>query len=173
MHDKNQKCHGENISVSFTQRNSNLTKCLPSLPVKYFLKYKNSSEGRLHGKTRLRSDLLCIEWDVEPYTLTHSPRTAVSASAFMINTQLLHGGIWTWDLTHCSRLRVCSGFHDKQTTAVFSCHYKALFVFFSRTSDYILSCIRSISWPLVVLGLHIGPNIHGLSSGRLWPTPRR
>ena len=25
------------------------------------------------GKTRLRYDLLCVEWDVKPYTLTHSP----------------------------------------------------------------------------------------------------
>ena len=24
------------------------------------------------GKTRLRNDLLCVEWDVKPYTLTHS-----------------------------------------------------------------------------------------------------
>jgi len=26
----------------------------------------------LPGMTRLRSDLLCVEWDVKPYTLTHS-----------------------------------------------------------------------------------------------------
>jgi len=26
----------------------------------------------LPGKTRLRNDLLCVEWDVKPYTLTHS-----------------------------------------------------------------------------------------------------
>ena len=26
----------------------------------------------LTGKTRLRYDLLCVEWDVKPYTLTHS-----------------------------------------------------------------------------------------------------
>ena len=26
----------------------------------------------LPGKTRLRYDLLCVEWDVKPYTLTHS-----------------------------------------------------------------------------------------------------
>ena len=25
----------------------------------------------LPGKTRLRNDLLCVEWDVKPYTLTH------------------------------------------------------------------------------------------------------
>ena len=24
------------------------------------------------GKTRLRNDLLCVEWDVKPYTLTYS-----------------------------------------------------------------------------------------------------
>ena len=24
------------------------------------------------GNTRLRNDLLCVEWDVKPYTLTHS-----------------------------------------------------------------------------------------------------
>ena len=24
------------------------------------------------AKTRLRNDLLCVEWDVKPYTLTHS-----------------------------------------------------------------------------------------------------
>ena len=28
----------------------------------------------LPGKTRLRNDLLCVEWDVKPYTLTHSLR---------------------------------------------------------------------------------------------------
>ena len=27
----------------------------------------------LPGKTHLRNDLLCVEWDVKPYTLTHSP----------------------------------------------------------------------------------------------------
>ena len=26
----------------------------------------------LPGKNRLRNDLLCVEWDVNPYTLTHS-----------------------------------------------------------------------------------------------------
>ena len=26
----------------------------------------------LPGKTRLRNDLLCVEWDVKPYTFTHS-----------------------------------------------------------------------------------------------------
>ena len=26
----------------------------------------------LPGKTRLRNDLLCVEWDAKPYTLTHS-----------------------------------------------------------------------------------------------------
>ena len=24
------------------------------------------------GKTRIRNDLLCVEWDVKPYTLSHS-----------------------------------------------------------------------------------------------------
>ena len=28
--------------------------------------------NRLPGKTHLRKDLLCVEWDVKPYTLTHS-----------------------------------------------------------------------------------------------------
>ena len=28
--------------------------------------------NRLPGKTRLRNDLLCVKWDVKPYTLTHS-----------------------------------------------------------------------------------------------------
>jgi len=28
--------------------------------------------NRLPGKTRLRNNLLCVEWDVEPYTLVHS-----------------------------------------------------------------------------------------------------
>ena len=31
---------------------------------------------------------------------------------------------------------------------------------------------QKFSWPLVILGLCIGPNIHGLGSGRLWPTPK-
>ena len=28
--------------------------------------------NQLPGETRLRNDLLCVEWDVKPYTLTHS-----------------------------------------------------------------------------------------------------
>jgi len=28
--------------------------------------------NRFPGKTRLWNDLLCVEWDVKPYTLTHS-----------------------------------------------------------------------------------------------------
>jgi len=24
------------------------------------------------GKTRLQNDLLCVKWDIKPYTLTHS-----------------------------------------------------------------------------------------------------
>ena len=27
--------------------------------------------NQLPGKTRLRHDLLCVEWDVKPYTLSH------------------------------------------------------------------------------------------------------
>ena len=27
--------------------------------------------NRLSGKTRLRYDLLCVEWDFKPYTVTH------------------------------------------------------------------------------------------------------
>ena len=39
--------------------------------------YGNPRYGRqyqctqLPGKTRLQNDLLCVEWDVKPYTLTH------------------------------------------------------------------------------------------------------
>ena len=29
------------------------------------------------GKTRLQNDLLCVEWDVKPYTLTHSASHSV------------------------------------------------------------------------------------------------
>ena len=32
--------------------------------------------NQLPGKTRLRNDLLCVEWDVKPYTLTHSLQLA-------------------------------------------------------------------------------------------------
>ena len=38
----------------------------------------------LPRKTRLRNDLLCVEWDVKPYTLTHSlcnPRSTTYRSA--------------------------------------------------------------------------------------------
>jgi len=36
---------------------------------------------RLPGKTDLRNDLLCVEWDVKPYTHTHShPFTEVLVS---------------------------------------------------------------------------------------------
>ena len=31
----------------------------------------------LPGKTCLRNDLLCVEWDVKPYTLTHSPLSRI------------------------------------------------------------------------------------------------
>ena len=30
-------------------------------------------KGTLHSKSRLRYDLLCVEWDVKAYTLTHPP----------------------------------------------------------------------------------------------------
>jgi len=26
---------------------------------------------RLLGKTRVQNDLLCVDWDIEPYSLTH------------------------------------------------------------------------------------------------------
>jgi len=27
--------------------------------------------SQLPGKTRFRNDILCVEWDIKPYTLTH------------------------------------------------------------------------------------------------------
>jgi len=32
----------------------------------------------LSKNSRLRNDLLCVEWDVKPYTLTHSPKMVFS-----------------------------------------------------------------------------------------------
>ena len=40
----------------------------------------------LPGKTRLRNNLLCVEWDVKPYTLTLSPNSI----------------IWYWPIMLCS-----------------------------------------------------------------------
>ena len=36
--------------------------------------------NRLPGKTHLQNDLVCVEWDVKPYTLTHSPRNSYYCS---------------------------------------------------------------------------------------------
>jgi len=35
----------------------------------------------LLGKIHLRNDLLCVEWDVKPYTLTSNTVTAAAAVA--------------------------------------------------------------------------------------------
>ena len=37
----------------------------------------------LPGKARLRNDLLCVEWDVKPYTLTHSLSSHCSCKYFL------------------------------------------------------------------------------------------
>jgi len=42
----------------------------------------------LPGKTRLWSDLLCVKWDVKPYTLTHSLSWSAS---WCMGTELLFG----------------------------------------------------------------------------------
>ena len=41
----------------------------------------------MHGKTHLLNDLLCVEWDVKPYTLTHS---LLLLSMFLISQVHLH-----------------------------------------------------------------------------------
>ena len=38
--------------------------------------------SRLPGKTRLRNDIICVEWDVKPYTLTHSGSCCVYGCCF-------------------------------------------------------------------------------------------
>ena len=46
--------------------------------------------GHLACKNRPRNDLLCVEWDVKPYTLTHSPSYS-SALDHMLNIWMSHG----------------------------------------------------------------------------------
>ena len=41
--------------------------------------------NRLLGKTRPRNDLLCVEWDVKPYTLTQSLTYFVASEANVIH----------------------------------------------------------------------------------------
>ena len=70
----------------------------------------------LPGKTRLRNDLLCVEWDVKPYTLTHSltkmARLVTSDSllqafqVFIVGICLVYGfhflfGIWSLEKSSC------------------------------------------------------------------------
>jgi len=45
----------------------------------------------LPGKTRLRYDLLCVEWNVKPYTLTHSLtiQHRVVLVIFLLNLQTI------------------------------------------------------------------------------------
>ena len=49
----------------------------------------------LPGKTRLQNDLLCVEWDVKPYTLTHS----YSSMLFATDLESLadHGENLSWN----------------------------------------------------------------------------
>ena len=49
----------------------------------------------LPGKTRLRNDLLCVEWDVKPYTLTHSLLSSFSC----VVTEWLVVSAWLQDRT--------------------------------------------------------------------------
>ena len=36
--------------------------------------------SQLPGKTHLWDDILCVEWDIKPYTLTHSLIAVLSAA---------------------------------------------------------------------------------------------
>ena len=46
--------------------------------------------NQLPGKTRLRNDLLCVEWDIEPYTLTHCCFAAcvLSGIRYVVNAEI-------------------------------------------------------------------------------------
>ena len=54
----------------------------------------------LPGKTRLWNDLLCVEWDVKPYTLTHAPK--MKADRLLLHKSSPTCGSWT-----VIRLRRC------------------------------------------------------------------
>jgi len=57
-----------------------------------------STSAWLPGKTRLRNDsLLCVEWDVKPYTLTQS---FLFTDGF-VNVMQWHDWWWLWALQHC------------------------------------------------------------------------
>ena len=44
------------------------------------------------GTPRLRYDLLCVEWDVKPYTLTPTGTNAIDATAFPTTFRPNSGG---------------------------------------------------------------------------------
>jgi len=46
--------------------------------VHFMLSLASFAEPQLLGALRLRNDLLCVEWDVKPYTLTHTHHTRSS-----------------------------------------------------------------------------------------------
>ena len=65
----------------------------------------------LPGKTRLRNDLLCVEWDVKPYTLSHSKTGWIVAVEAAQNAAVT---ISWWTLYKlCNRSSLCVGVRDK------------------------------------------------------------
>ena len=71
--------------------------------------------GHLACKNRPRSDLLCVEWDVKPYILTHT-HAAVMVCATLVNmyTRLHRHNSWARNhvyLQHTLSLELCDADH--------------------------------------------------------------
>ena len=174
----------------------------------------------LPGKTCLQNDLLFVEWDVKPYTLTHyahkygrgqilhtvnwhftdgcrqakmflkDPDKQLSCFALGIKRKQLRVlvGVLTGHIAlnrHLSVVKIwsdplCPACGEEEETsyhllAKFAYMVFKYFIMGAHTMEHeelgkvrpttFLSFTRAtkrISWPLVVLGLHNGPNVHGL-----------
>ena len=66
--------------------------------------------NRLLGKTRFWSDLLCVDWDVKPYTLTHSHQWIFPHDEGV--TQCFH-------ILECTIL-ICEVFHKRYQSVLLS-----------------------------------------------------
>ena len=62
--------------------------------------------GHLAGKNRPRNDLLCVEWDVKPYTLTHSHNKADEIVSKLVIWQIVFVSMCTQQLFHCQPVRL-------------------------------------------------------------------
>ena len=85
----------------------------------------------LPGKTRLWNDLLCVEWDVKPYTLTHSRLVVVGRMACVEG--------WTFNLLPLAALR----YRDAVWCLRMSCYFCSCSCSWRR----LLHCLRQTRSP--------------------------